>query len=284
MKEFKDKVALITGAANGFGFEFAKEAARREMKGLLVDIEGEELEAARKICQEMGMETIALRADVSDPVQVEQCVNQAIAKFGGVDLLINNAGVAILGNCWELPLNDWEWAFHLNVFSQVYFMRLVIPMMMKQGTPCHILNVASVAGVITAPGMPAYHASKFASVALTESVYYDLQKLGAEIKMSVFCPGFVRTDLYRCERHRPERYKDPEDPYYASLAFHANQKHGEFLIKTGMAIDSIGMSVFQALEDESFYILTDPRYTMLIGTRAKNILEGGVPDVRNFIR
>jgi short-subunit dehydrogenase len=154
--------------------------------------------------------------------------------------------------------------------------------MMKQGTPCHILNVASVAGLLTSPHMPAYFATKHASVALTESVYYDVQASGAQIKMSVFCPGYVQTDLHNSERHRPERYSDPSDPYYSSEKFAINKARAKHVIETGMPIDSIGMSVFQAIEDEIFYILTDPRYSTVIGGRVKNILEGKVPDIKTF--
>ncbi len=276
MKEFKDKVALITGAANGFGLEFAKEAARHGMKAVLIDIEGDEVEAARKQCEEMGMECISIQADVSLLSDVERCVNLTMEKFGQIDLLINNAGIAVLGTIWDIPLKDWEWVYQINVFSQIYFMRLVIPIMMKQGGG-HILNVASIAGLLTNAGMPAYFSSKNASVALTESVYHDLQMAGSNIKMSVFCPGFVQTDLHNCERHRPERFSNPSDPYYTSPEFYGNKKRGDFLVTTGMPVDSIGMSVFQALEDETFYILTDPKYTTAIAGRAKKILEGGIP-------
>lgn len=282
MKEFKDKVALITGAANGFGAEFVKEAACRGMRIAAVDIEKEEVEAICKIAREKGAEAIAIHADVTKPEEVERMVSETMAAYGQIDLLMNNAGVAIPGVVWELPLRDWEWIVHANLLSQVYAMRLVIPIMLKQGTPCHIMNTASVAGMITSNGMPAYHATKHAAVALAESVDYDLQAIGANIRISVYCPGFVQTDLHNYERHRPEQYRDDSDPYYKSASFFRGQKTAEHVIKTGMPIDSVGMSVFTALEDEDFYILTHPIYTTLIGKRVTDMLAGKGPNLKEL--
>lgn len=279
MKEFKDKVALITGAANGFGREFAKEAAARGMKIAVVDIEKEEVEAVGKLAREMGAEAISLHADVTKYEDVEQVVSKVMETYGQIDLLMNNAGVAVPGPVWELPVRDWEWITHANFLSHVYFMKLVIPIMLRQGTHCHIVNTASVAGLLTSDGMPAYHATKHAAVALAESVSFDLQAIGADIAVSVYCPGFVQTDLHHCERHRPPQYADPGDPYYTSPAFYKGQQTAENVILTGMPIDSVGMRVFQDIEDERFYILTHPIYTTIIGKRASDILNGGHPDL-----
>lgn len=279
MKDFKDRVALITGAANGFGKEFVKECALRGMKIAAVDIEGDEVNAVGEMAKEMGAEIICIQADVTKFEDVERTVNQVMDTYGQIDLLMNNAGIAIPGPVWELPLNDWEWIMHLNVMSHVYFMKLVIPIMLKQKTHCHIVNTASVAGVITSDGMPAYHATKHAAVALSESVSYDLQAIGADIAISVYCPGFVQTDLHHSERHRPEQYQNPDDPYYKSAEFFKGQKTAENVILTGMPIDSVGMRVFNAIEDEQFYILTHPIYTTMIGKRVTDMLAGKGPDI-----
>ncbi len=279
MKEFKDKVVLITGAANGFGREFVKEAAARGMKIAAVDIEKEELEAVAKTAEKAGAEIICLPADVTKPDEVEGVVDAVMEHYGQIDMLMNNAGVAIPGPVWELPLRDWDWIVHANLLSHVYFMRLVIPIMLKQKTHCHIVNTASVAGLLSSDGMPAYHATKFGAVGLSESVSYDLQAIGADIVVSVYCPGFVQTDLHHCERHRPEQYADPADPYYSSPTFYKGQKTAEEVIRTGMPIDSAGMRVFQAIEDEQFYILTHPIYTTIIGKRVTDMLAGRGPNL-----
>lgn len=279
MKEFKDKVALITGAGNGFGFEIAKECAAKGMKLALNDIDDKDLDRACEALKETGVEVLKIHADVTLPEEVDKMVEETLKAFGQIDFLVNNAGVAISGPVWELPLQDWEWIVSANLMSQVYAMRKVIPVMLKQDTECHILNVASVAGLITSNGMPAYHTTKHASVALTESTSYDLQAIGAKIKLSVFCPGFVQTDLHNYERHRPERFRDLSDPYYKSPAYFTGLKKAEFVIQTGMPIDSIGMSVLTGIEEDQFYILTHPLYSTLIGRRVQDILEGRGPNL-----
>ncbi|NCC79896.1 MAG: SDR family NAD(P)-dependent oxidoreductase [Clostridia bacterium] len=279
MKEFKNKVALITGAGNGFGFEIAKECAERQMKLVLADIDENDLKAAVSFLKEKGAEVTGVHCDVTLDAEVQKMVDIALDTYGSIDFLVNNAGVAISGPVWKLPLQDWDWIIGANLMSQVYAMRRVIPIMLKQKTECHILNVASVAGLITSNGMPAYHTTKHASVALTESTSYDLQAIGANIRMSVFCPGFVQTDLHNYERHRPERFMDKSDPYYSSPDYYSGQKKAEFVIRTGMPIDSIGMSVLNGIEEDQFYILTHPIYSTLIGRRVKDMLEGRGPDL-----
>ena len=281
MKDFKGKVALITGAANGFGLEFIKEAAKREMKIVASDIEGEEL---KKACDELriaGTDIIDIQADLTKFEEARKVVDAAMEKYGQIDLLMCNAGIAIPRYVWEVPINDWEWIVHINLLQHVYFMKLVIPIMRKQGTHCHICNTASVAGVITSNGMPAYHATKHAAIALAESVSMDLECVDANIKMSVFCPGFIQTDLHHSERHRPEQYCDSSDPYYKSPAFAAGQATAERVIITGKRVDFVGPRVFQAIEDEDFYILTDPLYTTLIGGRVTDMLSGKGPKLSN---
>ena len=240
MKEFKGRVALITGAANGFGVEFVKEAAKREMKIVAVDIEGDEVKAVAEEARANGAEIIDIQADLTKYEEVERVVNKTMEVYGQIDLLMCNAGIAIPRYIWEVPVRDWEWIMHINVLQHVYFMKLVIPIMRKQGTPCHICNTASVAGVITSNGMPAYHATKHAAVALAESVSMDLECVGANIKMSVFCPGFIQTDLHHSERHRPEQYKDESDPYYTSPEYYMGQKTAERVIVTGKRVDFVG--------------------------------------------
>jgi NAD(P)-dependent dehydrogenase (short-subunit alcohol dehydrogenase family) len=279
MRDFKDKVALITGAGNGFGFEIAKECADREMKLVLVDIDKEDLQSAVSFFEKKGVDVTGVECDVTLDLEVEKMVSTAMENYGSIDFLVNNAGVAIPGPVWKLPVQDWDWIVGANLMSQVYAMKRVIPIMIKQDSECHILNVASVAGLITSNGMPAYHATKHASVALTESTSYDLQAINSKIKMSVFCPGFVQTDLHNYERHRPERFMDKSDPYYSSYEYFSGQKRAEFVITTGMPIESIGLSVMNGIEEGQFYILTHPLYNTLIGKRVKEMLEGKGPDL-----
>ena len=224
MKDFKGRVAVITGAANGFGREYVKEAAKRGMKILAVDIEGDEVQLVGPLAQELGAEEIVcLQADVSLFEDTQKVVKTAMEKWGQIDLLINNAGTGKGGTISNLPLRDWEWMMYANVFSHIYMMKQVIPIMMKQGTHCNIVNTCSAAGTFTSKSAAAYQASKFGALALTESVYYDLADAGADIHMSAYCPGFIQTHLDHSEEYKQDKYKI-EDPYYGSK-YH--QRYGE---------------------------------------------------------
>lgn len=280
MKDFKNKVMFITGAAHGFGQVIAEGGAKRGMRLALVDIDGPALEKTYKtITDDLGAEAIMVTADVTVEDNVDNAIQQAMDKFGQIDLLINNAGIALPGRIWELPSRDWEWIMHINLMSQVYAMQRVIPIMLKQKTHGDILNVASIAGLVDTPGMPSYHASKFASVGMTEATAYDLQRIKADIDMHVMCPGFVQTDLYHTENHRPEQYSDPSDPYYQSEAYLKGQQFAKYVITNGKPIDTIEETVFKALEDNRFYILTHPEFNPLISDRVNRIVNDGKPDV-----
>lgn len=279
MKDFKDKVMFITGAAHGFGQVIAQAGAQRGMKLALVDIDETALAATAKTIADTGATVITVPADVTKEDEVNAAIDETMKVFGQIDLLINDAGIALAGRMWELPTRDWEWILHINVMAQVYTMKKIIPIMMAQKTHGTILNVSSIAGLIDTPGMPAYHASKFASVGLTEATAYDLQRAEADIEMHVMCPGFVQTDLYHTEDHRPAQYRDDQDPYYQSEAFAKGQQVAKYVITNGMPIDTIADTVFKALEDNEFYILTHPEFNPLIQDRVNRIVNHKAPDV-----
>ncbi|AVK64126.1 short-chain dehydrogenase [Lactobacillus sp. CBA3606] len=279
MKDFKDKVMFITGAAHGFGQVIAEAGAKRGMRIAMVDIDEPALKTTYQAVTDAGATAIMIGADVTKEAAVNAAVDQTMAKFGQIDLLVNNAGIALPGRIWELPTRDWEWIMHINLMSQVYAMKRIIPIMLKQKTHADILNVASIAGLVDTPGMPSYHASKFASVGMTEATAYDLQRIKADIDMHVMCPGFVQTDLYHTENHRPDQYRDDTDPYYQSEAYLKGQQFAKYVITSGKPIDTIAATVFKALEDNRFYILTHPEFNPLIADRVDRIIHDGAPDV-----
>ena len=261
MKDFKRRVAIITGAAYGFGREFVKQAAIRGMKIVAVDIMGDELAKVEAVARENGAEDITLiTADVGIYEETEKVVKATLEKYGQIDLLMNNAGVAVPGNGYNLPLRDWEWIVQTNLMSHVYFMRQVIPVMLKQGTHCNIMNTCSVAGVINWIGMVPYYTTKHAAVALAESINYELQAIGADIAMGVFCPGYVLTNLDHSEWYRPERFKDDSDPYYQSEEFKKGQAEAKHVIETGYPIDGHAEQVWKAIEEDQFYVLPHEKY------------------------
>ncbi len=282
MKDFKGKVAVITGAANGFGKEYVKEAAKRGMKIVAVDIEGEEVLACEPLARELGAEDIiCVQADVSLFEDTQKIVKTTMEKYGQIDLLINNAGTGKGGTISNLPLRDWEWMVYANLMSHIYMMRQVIPIMMKQGTHCNIMNVCSIAGLITSNAMPGYYSTKHAAVQLSRATQYELEEIGADIQISIFCPGFVQTDLHHAERHRPARFSDPTDPYYQSAEFFASEKASEYVVTTGLPIDGFGETCFKAIENDQFYIVTHPQYDPLIRKQIYDRVDGNNPDLRN---
>lgn len=280
MKVFKNKVALITGAGHGFGRALSLEAAQRGMKLAIADIDKKALCKTENDIKKTGAKVISIPTDVTEEKDIDAMVKKTMAEYGEINLLINSAGVAIPGPIWELPTRDWEWILHADLMSQVWTLKRVIPIMRKQKGHGDILNVASMAGLITSPLMPAYYATKFAVVGMTEAVEYDLQAEEANVGLHVFCPAFVQTDLYHTEEHRPEKYTDKSDPYYSSEIFKEGQKQAKKDITTGMPLDNVPKIIFKALEDDKFYILTHPGMNPAIVARAKNIPSGKGPDLK----
>lgn len=283
MKDFKGKIALITGAAHGFGKTIAEEAARRGMKLALVD---QDQNALNTVVESLSPKTEVIKfiADVSLEEEVYHFVDQTHAHYGAIDLLVNDAGVAVPGNIWELPTRDWEWILHTDLMSQVYALKRTIPIMMKQENGGDILNVASAAGLLTAPGMPAYYATKFAVVGMTEAVAYDLQAYKQDkIHLHVFTPAFVQTNLMHSEEYRPERYRDESDPYYQSDTFKLGQQMAVRDLSTGLPIDTVADTIFNGLENDDFYILTHKGIAPLAIKRAKDAVEGRHPNLKELM-
>ena len=280
MRDFKDKVAVITGAANGIGFAIAQECARRGVKIVAADIDGPDLARAVEKLEAAGAEVIGVEMDVMKYADMEMLCQTALERFQHVDLLFNNAGIVVAGPAWLLSLNDWEWTMKTNVWGVIHGEKAFIPVMLEQDTPCHIVNTSSVAGLLDLSGMSAYHTSKFATVGLTESTYLDLQCETDKIKMSVFCPGFIQTDLDNCERHRPETYaNDMSQPYHQSDLYRFEEEQKHKLIQGGIAVDTIGATIFEAIEEERFYVLTQSELNPLIALRSDNILNDGSPSM-----
>lgn len=276
MKDFKGKVALITGGANGIGKAFAIEAAKRGMKIALVDIDGPDLVGTKAVLESLGAEVVTIQADVTDADEVKKSVEATMDAYGQIDLLFNNAGIAPAGDVLELPVIDWQWAVQANLVSHGYYYSEVLPIMEKQGTPAHIVATASIAGAMPGFGTnPAYSATKHGAVALIEDVkcYTDVHSL--DIGVTVYCPGFVQTDLHHSMRHRPERFSNPEDPWYSSEGFKTRINNTNVNICTGIPIAGVGERIFEAIEKNDLYIFTHPEYSPLVKFRHGNIEKDG---------
>jgi NAD(P)-dependent dehydrogenase (short-subunit alcohol dehydrogenase family) len=210
MQEFEGKVAVVTGGASGLGLAMAQKFADAGMNIVLADIEAEPLAMAEAAIAQKGVKVLARRSDVAKAEDIEALAEAAYARFGNVHILVNNAGIGgARGNSWELTLDDWRWVLDVDLWSVVHGIRSFVPRMIASGEAGHVVNTASVAGLVSgAVGTP-YTVAKFGVVAMSESLYYELNRAGHPIGVSVLCPGFVDTNIYDSSRNRQAEYGEP---------------------------------------------------------------------------
>jgi NAD(P)-dependent dehydrogenase (short-subunit alcohol dehydrogenase family) len=276
MKEFKDKVALVTGAASGIGFALADRFASVGMKVVLADVELNALAAAEQALKKKGAPVLSVRADVSKAEDVQKLADEAYAKFGAVHVLCNNAGVGMGGLSWEQSLEDWQWVLGVNLWGVIHGIRTFVPRMLDGGAEGHIINTASMAGLISSPYMAVYEATKHAVVAITETLKMELDLTGGKISASVLCPGFVATRISDSERNRPDG--TPKPPTAGQLASQETiREMARQQVAAGIKPAEVAEMVLEAVRDDRFYVLTHPRFKKLIRVRMENILEGRTP-------
>ncbi|HEX4338253.1 MAG TPA: SDR family NAD(P)-dependent oxidoreductase [Polyangiaceae bacterium] len=276
MKEFKDKVALVTGAASGIGFALADRFASVGMKVVLADVEENALGVAEQALKKKGAPVLAVRTDVSKAADVTKLADAAYAKFGAVHVLCNNAGVGMGGLSWEQSLEDWEWVLGVNLWGVIHGIRTFVPRMLADGTEGHIINTASVAGLISSPYMAVYQATKHAVVTMTESLRMELELAGGKISASVLCPGFVATRISDSERNRPEL--EPKPVTAGQMAQQEMiREMARQQVAAGIKPSEVAEMVLEAVRDDRFYIVTHPRFKKLIRLRMENILDGKTP-------
>jgi NAD(P)-dependent dehydrogenase (short-subunit alcohol dehydrogenase family) len=271
MQDFKDKVAVITGAASGIGRALAERCAQEGMKVVLADVEAEALTKTEASLQASGATVLAVRTDVSQARDIEALAQKTLDAFGAVHLLCNNAGVA--GRpvaVWENTIADWEWVMGVNLWSVIHGVRVFVPIMMAQDTECHIVNTASMAGLISCPGLAPYKVTKHGVVTLSETLHHELAERGAKVKVSVLCPGVVKTRIMESERNRPERLVTTEPSRPASGSGWETLRQ---LVQAGMPPAQVAAAVFQAIREDRFYILTHPEDKASVRTRMEDILQ-----------
>jgi NAD(P)-dependent dehydrogenase (short-subunit alcohol dehydrogenase family) len=273
MKEFKDKVAVITGAANGIGFGIAERCAQLGMKVVLAGINAENLAAAEEKLKSTGAALLCVRTYVSKREEVEALAQKSLDTFGAVHLLVNNAGVGAGSNVWESSWEDWEWVIDVNLWGVIYGVKIFTPIMLAQDTEAHIVNVASVAGLVPSYPSAPYHLTKHAVVGLTENLYYALARQNAKVKVSLLCPGWVKTDILKSERNRPaELQNKPGNVTNRRAALESYRKMQE-AIEAGISIEECTEYLFKALQTEQLYVLTHPEFTPTIQNRMENIVQ-----------
>ena len=276
MRDFAGKVAVITGAAGGLGKALARRFARAGMKLVLADLDSAALASARAELESAGAAAIAVRTDVRKAADVEALAARTLEVYGAVHMVCNNAGVAPVGAAWESTAADWEWVLGVNLWGVIHGVRVFTPIMLGQGEAGHIVNTASVAGLIAPPGMGAYNVSKHAVVALTESLHHDLVARGAGIRCTVVCPAYFPSGIADSERARPAELAEPGRARTdAQRALEANLRQAVMAGK--LSADDVAAAVLEAVRDERFYVLTHPRIKPAIEWRMRDILEERAP-------
>lgn len=275
MKHFKDRVAVITGAASGIGRAIAQRCAGEGMKVVLAGINEDKLKAVETVLKGQGAAVISVRTDVSKREDIEALAQKTIDTFGGVHLLVNNAGVGAGGSVWDSTWNDWEWVMGVNLWGVIYGSKIFTPLMLAQKEPCHIVNTASVAGLVAFHPSAAYHVTKHAVVALSENLQLSLEKQQAPVKVSVLCPGWVKTGILDAKRNRPEYLQNP--PFTPTQEQQEAWQKALAALEAGMTPEALANDVFSAIEEERFYILTHPEHNGMIEERMSNMLTGVNP-------
>jgi NAD(P)-dependent dehydrogenase (short-subunit alcohol dehydrogenase family) len=273
--DFNEKVAVITGAASGFGRAFADHAAALGMKLVLADVDDAALATALAQVREAGAEAIGVRTDVSRGEDVEALAQAALDAFGRVHLLFNNAGVGALGYLWECSANDWSWVLGVNVMGVAHGVRVFTPIMLRQNEPAHIVNTASVAGLVSAPAMGVYNASKHAVVSLTETLYHDLRQVGAPVGCSLLCPAYVPTGIVDSGRTRPVELRDDAPPGASRVA--ADQQLRRAVQSGKKSAADIARLTFDAVREGRFYVITHPSILVAVKSRHADIEDGRAP-------
>ncbi len=261
IENFQGKTAVLTGAGSGFGLECARIGARLGMKLVLVDVQQDALDRAAAELTAAGAELMAHKVDVGNAAAMEVLAHQVQARFGAPHLVFNNAGVAAGGLLWENTVADWSWVLGVNLWGVIHGVRVFTPMMLEaakkdpayQG---HIVNTASMAGLLTPPNMGVYNVSKHAVVALSETLYQDLALVSDQVSASVLCPYFVPTGISQSERNRPTEMAAAQ-PTQSQLI---GQAMSEKAVSSGkVSAADVAQKVFDAVASGQFYIYSHPQ-------------------------
>ncbi|MSQ20560.1 MAG: SDR family NAD(P)-dependent oxidoreductase [Betaproteobacteria bacterium] len=274
MQEFNDRIAVITGGASGLGRAMAERLGQEGMQLMLADVDATALDKTAAALRAAGLTVATQRTDVSRAEDVEALARATLDRYGAVHVVCNNAGVAPLGAVWESTTADWTWGMGVNVWGVIHGVRVFTPILLAQGTDGHIVNTASVAGLISPPGMGVYNVTKHAVVALTESLHHDLTRAKARIRCSVVCPAYFPSGIADSERNRPDELQSaPKTPN--QLVMGASMKKA---VSSGrLTAADVALQVFRAIEEERFYVITHRAIKAAIEMRMQDILNDRIP-------
>ena len=281
MQRFKQQTAVLTGAGSGFGLECARLGARLGMNLVLVDVQQDALDRAVAEITATGAPVLARRVDVSRASEVEALGAAVLERFGAPHLVFNNAGVGAGGLIWETSVKDWDWVLGVNVMGVVHGVRVFTPMMLAAAARDpqyrgHIVNTASMAGLLNPPNMGVYNVSKHAVVSLSETLYQDLALVTEQVNASVLCPFFVPTGISHSERNRPQELRDADArPTRSQLI---NRAMSDKAVGSGKVTASdVAQKVFDAVAARQFYIYSHPKALRSVQTRLEDIVQARNP-------
>ncbi|MBL8388212.1 MAG: SDR family oxidoreductase [Hydrogenophaga sp.] len=279
ISDFQGKTAVLTGAGSGFGLECARIGAKLGMNLVLVDVQQDALDKAQAELEAAGAQVLARKVDVSSAEQMDALAQAVQQRFGAPHFVFNNAGVGSGGLIWENSVKDWEWVLGVNVWGVIHGVRLFTPMMLAaaQADPAyrgHIVNTASMAGLLTPPNMGVYNVSKHAVVSLTETLYQDLKLVTDQVSASVLCPYFVPTGINKSDRNRPAEMAD-EKPTKSQLI---GQAMSDKAVGSGkITAAQVAEMVFHAIGHDQFYIYSHPKALGNAQSRFDAIVAGTNP-------
>ncbi len=287
MREFTGKTAVVTGAASGMGYAFAERFAAEGMNVVLADIESDALKAAVLKLEQQERNVIGVEVNTMQRETLENLRDQVIDQYGKIHVLCNNAGVSARSDgglgagtgatpVWEVPNSTWDWVMGVNFYGVLYGLQVFVPSMLEHGETGHIVNTASLAGLI--PGASAYSVSKHGVLTLTEGLWHHLRVADSNISASVLCPGFVNTQIVEAERNRPSEFGE-------KIAATPEQRAmSQTLLGGGMNPSDVAGLVWQAMVNDHLYILPHPGWTDVIRGRVEAVLEGTQPVEVDFIK
>jgi len=266
VKDFAGRVAVVTGGGSGIGRALAHAFAKRSMKVVVADIEAGALQRTADELRAQGTDVTAVILDVRDRDAVGKLAEDAYAKYGAVHVLCNNAGVGRGGFIHELSLEDWDWVIDVNLRGVIYGIRHFLPRMLKSGEPCHIVNTASIAGLVANAGFGPYTATKYAVVGISETLAVECA--GTNVEVSVLCPAWVSTRIMESERNAP-----PDIPLSVpSPLSEAMAEEVKKLVAEGLDPDYVAERTIAAMEAGFLYVLTHPEFMVAIEERFRQIM------------
>ncbi|HEX5372852.1 MAG TPA: SDR family oxidoreductase [Aquabacterium sp.] len=272
--------AVITGAGSGFGLELARLGAARGLNLVLTDVQDDALDAVVSELSQTGASVAALRGDVSRAEDIQALADLCMERFGAPNLVVNNAGVASGGLIWEQSLRDWDWVLGVNLYGVIHGVHTFTPLMLDAARKDpnwrgHIVNVASMAGLLNAPNMGAYNVSKHAVVSLTETLYQDLALVTEQVRASVLCPYFVPTGIHQSHRNRPAELASQGKPTASQMIAQAMSTKAVTSGKVTAA--DVAAIVFDGVAQAQFYLYTHPKALGMVQTRLEDVVQGRNP-------